>query len=116
MALSTLDRMRIVMDLLQDGVVANEGAYANCDKIGAVEAIPWVDPMIWQYQPSYRDQIDTLTNTQKAALLLNSFRKAMRDARCAMDASQAADSASSAAISAANSAAQTTFGDDDRIV
>lgn len=91
MALSELDRARIILDLLKDGTVANEAAYANCDKIDAVTATKYIEqfwnhpagvaPPIYPTQdpddPNFGQTIPfaEATNAQKAELILGVLRK-----------------------------------------
>ena len=79
MALSTLDRARIVLDLVRDGDVANEAAYANVDKIGAASGNKWAEAFYDAYGPLIDEAgaplvFADLTAMQKGSFYLNQLR------------------------------------------
>lgn len=84
MALSTLDRARIILDLVKDGEVATEAAYANVDKIGAAAGNKWAEAFYDAYGPIMGIDEETggqvplafedLTNAEKGAFYMNQLR------------------------------------------
>ncbi len=115
--LDVIQRMRIVLDLMKDGDVTTPAAYAQCDLIDPATGVKWVDPLIWAHRPQYREQLDagTLTNQQKAALMLNIFRQFFLDAKKARDASLAADAARNQAITDVTTEGETELGQDETV-
>lgn len=86
MAVPLLDRARIILDLLKDGdTVAGDAAYTGLDMIGAAAADKYLEPLYENH--TWLQQVDgngdkiayaSLTNNQKAVVLMNFLRRTLR--------------------------------------
>ncbi len=82
MALSDIDRARVIMDLVKDGNVANETPYNNVDKIDAPTGLKYVDAFVDVFGPirdNEGNEVETPTNAQKARFYLNRLKQHHRD-------------------------------------
>ena len=75
MALSAVNRLRIAMDLIKDGNVASEVAYANVDLLDAPTALKYAVPVVTVYHGPTDG-----TNEEKAAFVLAQLRLWFADA------------------------------------
>lgn len=103
MALTAVQRLRIAMDLIKDGNVSNEAAYASVDQLDAETTLKYALPVVEVFKGP-----TTGTNEQKAAFVLAQLRvwfaSALHSARVPAAANAAA--ASEAAAVAAEVAAE----------
>lgn len=79
MALSNIQRARIVLDLLKDGEVANQAAYGSVDLAPAATALKYA-AAIYPRAAGPLAPGAVPTNDQLAAALLKALRLALRDA------------------------------------
>lgn len=74
MALNDVTRARVIMDLIKDGTVANESAYASVDLAEAALALKWAT-IVWnQYPGGTAVDPENPTAAELAAWFINRIR------------------------------------------
>ena len=95
MALSRVDRARIIIDLLKDGVVTTEANYNSSliDYATPALSLKYADAVMEAYGGYSEAQVAAASNPEKATVFLNELRTHLRDALRIARAPQAAETA-----------------------
>lgn len=116
MALNDIKRVRIIMDLIKDGNVTDEGAYVGVDLFDAIRADSWVNAFYTAFGPLYdQDGVPipygSLTNAQKASFYMDQLIEFHRQARMAADIRAAEAAAAATARASIESDITADFGE-----
>jgi len=115
MALNDINRVRIIMDLIKDGDVADEGAYVGVDLFDGSRADTWIASFYAAYGPLHDGEgapipYESLSNAQKASFYMDQQIEFHRQARIAAELRLAQAAAAAATRAAIDSDITTDFG------
>lgn len=118
MALSFVNRARMIMDLIRDGSVSSESAYSGVDLINASVGLKYLDAMLEVYgnilptppNTTIEEELASMSSSEKSRLYINFLRRFHIDALKSSRAPQVGQAASDAESASIESAAPSEIG------